>query len=470
MNKFLAILKDSYREALSTWVIPVMLVLSAILMLFVASISFRPITLKDALDQQFNTFNWAFGLNPNLKGTKFAVENYSGTNEVEPWKSDYQFDVVLNVPKPDVMKQLRENPGFPASRRRMENFLKQSLPQIAELKVTEVKAEEVPAPANGAAPKPTDGEAKPATPEEPKPQEVRYRVTTTGTTVPDRMAWLHEATVLFAFDLPFPTTLRQGVYTLEKRLVNDVGAWVLILVSVIITAGFVPNFLTKGTLDLYITKPIGRVELLIYKYAGGLIFVTFLTGFTVAGVWAVIGLRTGLWTTNFLLLIPVMTFYFAVLYSVSVLAAVLTRSTLVAILATMVMWGLFVLVGWGNDKLNQALRAEQELREKIEQASKPADPEEEADLPRPPNPDRLWKPPAALDYGVSGLYAVLPRAYDLDDRMIQLIADGVLTEAELKSQGRTQALPSWGATLGVSFAFIAVMLSLASWRFVTRDG
>ena len=52
-----------------------------------------------------------------------------------------------------------------------------------------------------------------------------------------------------------------------------------------------------------------------------------LTAFTVGGVWVAIGLRTGFWTPHFLAVIPLLTFYFAILYAVSTLAAVLTRST-----------------------------------------------------------------------------------------------------------------------------------------------
>ncbi len=453
MNQLLAVLKDSYREAVNTWVIPVMLVLSALLMLFVASVSFRPISLKDALDRDFGTFNWAFGFDPNAKGTAFAVENFSGTNDAEPWKADYMFDIVFRTPDRKLLANVKQNVAFPVTRRRAENFVRKEFPQIAE-----VTAEDI-------SPPNPDARAEP-----PGPVELRFRVRTKGTTVDDRRAWFHMLGVLFAFELPIPTTLRDGVYTLEKRLVNDVGAWVLLLVSVVVTAGFVPDMLRKGAADLLIAKPIGRGRLLAYKYLGGLIFVFILTAVTVGGVWAVVGVRTGLWSPNFLALIPVLTFYFAVLYAVSVLSAVLTRSTLVAILATLVAWAVFFGVGWGNHQLDSLVKMDAELRAKMEEAARGGGAGEEQDVPRPPSPDSLWKPHPALDYTVRGLYAVLPRAYDLDDRMIRLIAEGVLTDAELKARKMTDPLPPWWATLGVSAAFIAVVLGLAAWRFSTRDG
>ena len=63
------------------------------------------------------------------------------------------------------------------------------------------------------------------------------------------------------------------LYILEDFIVNSVGSWVAILVSVVITAFFIPNMLRKGTVDLLIVKPIRRSTLLLYKYVGGLLFI-----------------------------------------------------------------------------------------------------------------------------------------------------------------------------------------------------
>ena len=47
--QFLAFLKDSYREARSGWMLQIMLALSLLLIVLVASIGFRPITVQDQL-------------------------------------------------------------------------------------------------------------------------------------------------------------------------------------------------------------------------------------------------------------------------------------------------------------------------------------------------------------------------------------------------------------------------------------
>src|SRR5205807_8483806 len=78
----------------------------------------------------------------------------------------------------------------------------------------------------------------------------------------------------------------------------------------------------------------------LYKYIGGLTFMLIVTGATVFGVWLAIGLRTGIWATGFLWVVPGLLFYFAILYSVSTCVGYLTRSPILAILATCTLWGL----------------------------------------------------------------------------------------------------------------------------------
>lgn len=446
MNKFLAILKDSYYEAVSTWVLQVMLVLSLLLMVFVASVSFRQISLEDELthSNNFNLLNFAARSNPNVGNARYGFENVQATNAAEPWKSDYSFDLIISADSPEGLKKAREQ-NLPMGRSEMRQILKEELYFLDNLKIEEMK--------------PADEKTQ---------KDVRYHVTTTGTKTPDRLSWRHEPTIFFAWTIPeLNSSLREGVYTMEKRLINDVGAWATLLVTIIVTAGFIPSLLRKGYLDLYISKPIGWVELLIYKYLGGLLFVFIITTFTVLGIWTIIGLRTGIWSSQFLLLVPMLVFYFAVLYSVSTFVAVLTRSGMLAILATVIVWGLSFGFGFFYDKVKQAERAVAELSERLKDVRKNPD-QDPDDMPENLRSAREFADWAKV-LAKTG-HAILPRTYDLDDQMIHMIADGLLTEAELKKKGLDRPLPSAAATFGASTAFIILMLGLACWRFATRDG
>lgn len=443
--RFLAILRDSFREAVSGWVLQVMLVLAVLIMVLIASISFKPMSLQQELDRHFGTINFLIGLNPESRDVKYRVEKMTLSDPAQPWKSDYNFDVVLAAPNADTLKKAKSS-GMPTSPREVKRMVAEKVDFADDLTVTEVEAQPGDEPAS----------------------EMHYRVATTGSKIPDRLAWFHQPSIFFGLiEVPGSYTLREGVYAAEKRIVNDGGGWITLLVAIVITAGFIPNLLQKGTLDLYISKPIGRSELLLYKYIGGLTFVLLLTSFSVFGVWLVIGMRTGIWSPQFLALIPLLTFYFAVLYAVSTFVAVLTRSTILAILAAVMAWGLFLVVGLANDKVQQAKRAEKEAIEKIRAVQPDADQNEP--LPEALTPTRSLLPDW-LQLLIQTAHTVFPRTYDLDDRMIQLIAEGVLTDVELKREGRDEPLPPWWGTVGVSLAFIALMLSLSCWRLSTRDG
>ncbi len=442
MNKFFAILYDSYKEAISTWVLQVMLGISVLLMLFVSSISFRMITLQDDLEHKLAKYNWLARSDPKMGNPFLVVENVVSSNPTEPWQADYSFDVLVRCDSPENLKLAKDGP-IPTSESEIKSLIKKEAYYLKNIQVKEVP---------------------PANPKTAK--ELKFHVTTSGTNAPDRMAWPHEPTIFFALEAPlFTQSLRDGVYTLEKQIVNDVGAWATLLVSVIITAGFIPNMLRKGTLDLYISKPFGRSELLIYKYIGGLTFVAILTTVTIGGVWLVIGLRIGVWAPEFLAIIPLLTFYFAILYAVSTFVAVFTRSSLVAILGTVVFWAVCFGYGHIHFKVGQADRQIAKLKEELAKIRTGGDPD---DLPPEIDQAASW-----LKWGrIVDLVGrpLIPRTYDLDDRGIQLIADSILTEAERKQRHLDQPLSSWWETLGTCTAFIVIMLALSCWRFSTRDG
>ena len=228
-------------------------------------------------------------------------------------------------------------------------------------------------------------------------------------------------------------------------MVNGFGSWIGILVAVVLTSFFVPNMLGKGTVDMLVVKPIHRFVLLLYKYIGGLWFVFLNTAFAVGGVWLMIGLRTGIWAPGFLVSIPGITFYFAILYAVSVLTAVLTRSPIVCILVTVLVWAML----WGDGigySILTAFRKEPEVKAQAD------------DIPP-------WVYTTA-----DAVHFVLPRTKDLDVLLTKTIGGELLTEAEYKSNGYDK-LPdiNWAESLIVSGVFIAVLLGLACWRFSVKD-
>ncbi|MDY3559979.1 ABC transporter permease [Gemmata sp. JC673] len=465
--QFLAFLQDSYREAKSGWVLQVMLVLAALLILLIASVGFRPVTLRDELDDHLELYTRLLDSNPESGRPKFSVENVTSTNTAEPWKADYAFEFVVACATPEDMKKANR-PGLPVSRSEVDRMLQSELQFLNDVKVTggppeleKPEGADAKKDANKTDANKTD--AKDA-PKKALPTEVRYQVTTKGTKVEDRLAWRHKVSILFVYEIPhLYRSLRDCVYYLEKYLVNWVAGSVLLFVAVVITAGFIPNMLAKGSLDLFVSKPIGRVRLLVYKYVGGLTFVLILTTVTVLGVWLAIGVRTGLWPLNFLSIIPVITFCFAVLYAFSTLAAVLTRSTLVAILLTGVAWGLL----WGVGKVNDGIESR---REQAAQA-KPQAGTPEAVLREVESEQPLWGFIPRSTFPVfSAIHTITPRTYEMDDRLVRVIAEGVLTPNELKAKEYDRPIrTSWAEMVLVSLCGIGTLLGISAWRFAARD-
>lgn len=473
--KFYAFLKDSYREAINGWVLQAMLLLSFLLVLFIASISFRPQPLNEQLGTSIGFINKILPTSPeypNMGSPKFSVENFSETNPIEPWKSDYTFDFVVTSPSAaDLQKAKDRGRALPVTRPAAERFLKQGFDFLKDLKVENVKSN------NPDASSKLDPDA--AKDAAPTPAEARFHVTSKGTTISDKLEWRHEPALLFFIDVPLlSTSLREGVYFMQKWLVNGAGAWLTLIVSIVVTAGFIPNMLGKGTLDLLISKPISKPLVLLYKYIGGLTFVLLVTSFTAFGVWLVLGVRTGLWSPNFLLIVPILTFYFAILYAISTLTAVLTRNMLVAILATVFAWAIFWGIGKVNDGICNRQDKEAEMSEKLQvfEIPKPGEngePPDADDILRRLDPNSpLWTVIPKSTFPVfQALHAISPRTYDLDTRLGRIIAGGVLTEREMKQNGYGKPpRETWPAMLLVSLAFIMVCLALSAYRMQTRDG
>lgn len=256
--------------------------------------------------------------------------------------------------------------------------------------------------------------------------------------------WPHATKALFGAVELANEPLGKGIIRVEDSLVNGVGGGIAILVTVIFTAFFIPNLMRKGSIDLILSKPVSRGELLVYKYVGGLTFMLLVSAVTIGGVWLVVSLRSGYWNPVFLLSIPMLTFSFAILYALSTLLGVLTRNAIVCILLTALFMALLWGVGqlqWASGVAKAAARNQDEYK------------------------------PTTLSQVVDVMHAVLPRYNDADAILSRKMADSIIPEALLRTEFKYLADPPAALpTFGVSLVFITLMLLLAYWRFATRDG
>ena len=71
--KFLATLKDSFREAVDSKVFYVMVGLSSLVILIVASISYHPVTVQDEVERFANSATWLFNRLATMPGQSAAA-------------------------------------------------------------------------------------------------------------------------------------------------------------------------------------------------------------------------------------------------------------------------------------------------------------------------------------------------------------------------------------------------------------
>jgi ABC-type transport system involved in multi-copper enzyme maturation permease subunit len=156
--------------------------------------------------------------------------------------------------------------------------------------------------------------------------------------------------LVWQFDTPPLSTKEVAPAVFYKLIFAEFGisvwlAWLASILALISTAGIFPDLLNSGSIHLLISKPIGRLRLFFTQYAGGLLFVTLqVTLFTLA-CFLVIGLRGGAWEPVLFLAVPVVVCFFSYLFSVCVLVGLATRSTLAALLLTLLFWFLTAVVG-----------------------------------------------------------------------------------------------------------------------------
>ena len=112
------------------------------------------------------------------------------------------------------------------------------------------------------------------------------------------------------------------------------------LLAVIWTAGFLPDAIRPSSASVLLAKPVSRTALLLGKYAGVMLLVTFQSVFFVGGTWLALGLRTGSWDLHYLLGVPILVLNFAILYSASTLLAVWTRNTAACVFGAILFWAL----------------------------------------------------------------------------------------------------------------------------------
>jgi ABC-type transport system involved in multi-copper enzyme maturation permease subunit len=334
------------------------------------------------------------------------------------------------------------------------------------------------------------------------------------------LGWEFESTVLNARMLPPAAFYKMLFVSLGIGLWLTWAATILALVS---TAGLIPDFIASGAVELVLSKPLSRVRLFLTKYLLGLLFAALQVAVFAAASFLVIGLRGGEWAPGVFLAVPLVVVFFSYLFSICVLLGLLTRSTIAALLLTLLVWCGLSLVQTAGTLIatfatanelrletlpEQVERMERAERSRLEQpraegqpaadaataptaaeldAASPRLRERREDLRRAERDAGAWRMAARI---TDGLLAVLPKTQQtialLERRLVSATAadEAVVQEddgpdigplkgvdrrgLQRRMRDKLAASPAWWV-IGTSIAFEAVVLAIAAWIFSRRD-
>lgn len=153
-------------------------------------------------------------------------------------------------------------------------------------------------------------------------------------------------------------------------------SWASTVLALISTAGMIPEMIAEGAIETTLSKPIGRVRLFLTKYALGLLFVALQVLVFSAGCFGVIWLRGKSLTPELFLAVPIVVLFFSYLFCVTALVGLLTRSTIAALLVTVLFWvTLFgvnladtLLIGQREGTMLRAEDAKRQVDRQVEEA------------------------------------------------------------------------------------------------------
>ncbi|MGE3109638.1 MAG: ABC transporter permease [Phycisphaerales bacterium] len=145
-------------------------------------------------------------------------------------------------------------------------------------------------------------------------------------------------------------------------------AWIASILALVSTASMIPDFISGGSIEMTLSKPIGRFRLFLTKYLAGMLFVTLQVVIFTLGAFLVIGLRGNTWQLGLFWAVPFTVAVFSFLFSVCVLLGMVTRSTIASLLLTLlVFFGIWAVHTVESSLLTFRTRSEMRL-EKGERA------------------------------------------------------------------------------------------------------
>lgn len=130
----------------------------------------------------------------------------------------------------------------------------------------------------------------------------------------------------------------KAIQIYQSLIVESLGGTLGMVVCVSATAFFVPHMLEKGSADILFSKPVSRRTLLLSRYFAGLLFVSILAALLIGGIYFGLLVVSGYNDPGFLWGAFTLIYLFAILHAFSTAIGVFTRSTVAAILLSILLF------------------------------------------------------------------------------------------------------------------------------------
>jgi ABC-2 type transport system permease protein len=132
----------------------------------------------------------------------------------------------------------------------------------------------------------------------------------------------------------------RGTIDLEQLVLGFESVFSVILyalctfMAVFATAHLVPRMQDKGTVDLYLARPVSRTKLLLSRYLAGLLLAGMNILYLIGAIWLIVMWKTKVVHPRFFLAGAIILFVVATLMAFAFLIGVITSSTAVSIMMT----------------------------------------------------------------------------------------------------------------------------------------
>ena len=125
------------------------------------------------------------------------------------------------------------------------------------------------------------------------------------------------------FDQAFP--IEEIIFSIQS--VIAIGLFTGgVFMALFATSSLIPSFLEKGTIDLLISKPLKRWEILLGRYLGAVAIVAFNIFYLVIFSWLILSIKIGIWNVGFLMSGVMIVLTFAILFSLMTFLGIVVRS------------------------------------------------------------------------------------------------------------------------------------------------